>query len=91
MTYNTQIFCYVTRKDRVLTKHKLGMCQHIHICDSQLRAIYVKQVITVQTFDWQIDYYGVRLRLWTAATGGHVVHSTDDMSVESDGGMILTG
>jgi hypothetical protein len=38
-----------------------------------------------------IDYYGVRLRLWTAATGGHIVHPPRDMSVESDGGMILTG
>jgi hypothetical protein len=44
-----------------------------------------------QTPDWLIDYYGVRLRLWTAATGGHTVHPPDDMSVERDGGMILTG
>jgi hypothetical protein len=38
-----------------------------------------------------IDYYGVRLRLWAAVTGGHIVHPPDDTSVESDSGMILTG
>jgi hypothetical protein len=32
----------------------------------------------------------VRLRLRTAATNGHV-HPPDDMSMEDDGGMILTG
>jgi hypothetical protein len=36
-------------------------------------------------------YYGVRLHLWTAATSGHIGHPLNDMSFESDGGMILTG
>jgi hypothetical protein len=31
---------------------------------------------------------GLKLRLWSAATGGHIVHPPDDMSVESEGGMI---
>jgi hypothetical protein len=34
--------------------------------------------------------YGVR-RLCTAGTNGHIVHPTVDFSLESDGGMILTG
>jgi hypothetical protein len=38
-----------------------------------------------------VIFYGVRSRLWTAATDGHIVHPPDDMSLESDGGMILTG
>jgi hypothetical protein len=37
-----------------------------------------------------IDFDGVRLRLLTAATNGHTVHSPDD-ELKSDGGMILTG
>jgi hypothetical protein len=28
------------------------------------------------------DYYGVRLCLWTAATGGHIGHLPDDKNVE---------
>jgi hypothetical protein len=35
-----------------------------------------------------IDFDGVRLRLWTAATSGHIFHPPHDMSLESDGGMI---
>jgi hypothetical protein len=29
--------------------------------------------------DWLIDFYGVRLRLWTAATTGHIAHPPDDI------------
>jgi hypothetical protein len=36
-------------------------------------------------------FMGVRLRLWTAVTNGHIVLSPRYMSLESDGGMILTG
>jgi hypothetical protein len=35
--------------------------------------------------------YGARLRLWTAATNGHTVHPPENMSLKSEGGMILTG
>jgi hypothetical protein len=38
-----------------------------------------------------VDFDRVRLRLWTAATNGHIVHSQDDMSTENDGGMTMTG
>jgi hypothetical protein len=38
-----------------------------------------------------IDFMALRLRLWTAATKGHIVHPPYDMSTENDGGMILTG
>jgi hypothetical protein len=39
--------------------------------------------------DWLIDFDGVRLRLLTAATNGHIFHPPDEL--ESDGSMILTG
>jgi hypothetical protein len=39
--------------------------------------------------DCLIDFDGVRLRLLTAATNGHIFHPPDEL--ESDGGMILTG
>jgi hypothetical protein len=38
-----------------------------------------------------IHYYGARVHLLTAATSGHIVHPIHDTSLESDGGMILTG
>jgi hypothetical protein len=38
--------------------------------------------------DWLIGYYGVKPRIWTTATNGHIVHSPDDMNFESDGVMI---
>jgi hypothetical protein len=40
---------------------------------------------------WLLIFYGVRLCLWTAATKGHIVHPADDMRLENDGEMILTG
>jgi hypothetical protein len=33
----------------------------------------------------------MRVRLWTAATNGHIAHPSDDMNLESDGGRILAG
>jgi hypothetical protein len=49
----------------------------------------ITPIINLLSFiDW---FYGVRLRLWTAATNGHIVHTPDDMGLESDGGMLLTG
>jgi hypothetical protein len=42
-------------------------------------------------YDWLIDFDGVRLRLWTAVTTGHIVRPPDHMSLESDDGIILTG
>jgi hypothetical protein len=33
----------------------------------------------------------MRLRLRTATTNGHIVHPSDDISRNNDGGMILTG
>jgi hypothetical protein len=41
--------------------------------------------------DWLIDFDVVRLRLWTAPTNGHIFHPPDNIILESDGGMILTG
>jgi hypothetical protein len=36
-------------------------------------------------------FYGVRLHLWTSATNIYIVHPPDDMSLESQSRMILTG
>jgi hypothetical protein len=38
-----------------------------------------------------VDFDGLRLSLCTAATNGHNIYSPDDMSLESNGGMLLTG
>jgi hypothetical protein len=51
---------------------------------------YVNIIITT-TWCPSIDFYEMRLRLLTAATNGHTVHPPDDMSFDSDGGMISTG
>jgi hypothetical protein len=51
-------------------------------------------VVYVHTYDtfWGLTYlHGVRQRLWTATTNGHVVHAPDDKSLEGDGGMMMTG
>jgi hypothetical protein len=37
------------------------------------------------------DFDGMRLRLWTAITNGHVVHPPDDTNLEEEGGMMMTG
>jgi hypothetical protein len=36
----------------------------------------IKMIISIT---WLIDFDGVRLRLWTAATNGHIVHLPDDI------------
>jgi hypothetical protein len=52
--------------------------------------VYVNIIITT-TWCPSIDFYEMRLRLLTAATNGHIVHPPNDMSFDSDGGMISTG
>jgi hypothetical protein len=41
--------------------------------------------------DWSIEFEGVRVRFLTATTNGHTVHPPDDMCMENDDGIILTG
>jgi hypothetical protein len=50
-----------------------------------------KSVVSCQISVGLFFIYGVRLRLWTAAVNGHIVHPQDDIRLKSDGGMILTG
>jgi hypothetical protein len=51
----------------------------------------VVYICTHDTFWGLTDFDGVRLRLWTATTNGHVVHSPDDTNLEGEGGMMMPG
>jgi hypothetical protein len=58
---------------------------------SHILILMLSLVSEFMQLSFLVLFTGVRLRIWTAASNGHIVHPLYDMSLESDCGMILTG